>query len=187
MRRWGLWIALLLSLGTNLGILLTLALGGDEGPSPSPPGGAVERPRWPAGPPGPRGEGRLLGHLADRLDLEGETRERFLELQRQFFRQALETRRQGRVLQRELGRELVAEEPDRQRIDRLVGELAELHSTLDRALVTTVLDTRELLDPAAERQYAAFVERLRLRMGHQGGDPSPRRRRGPRGAGRAPP
>lgn len=178
MKRWGLWIALLLSLGANLGILLTLAAGGGERP-PSASPDAVERRRGPDGPSGPPDERRLLGHLADRLGLEGETRERFQELQRRFFRQALETRRQGRELQRELGRELVGEKPDRERIDRLVEELAELRRGLDRTLVDTVLDTRELLDPAAEREYAAFIERLRERMGRQGRERLPRRRRVP--------
>lgn len=177
MKRWGLWIALLLSLGANLGILLTLAAGGDS-PAPAPPD-SVERPRWPDGPPGPPDERRLLGHLADRLGLEGETRERFQDLQRRFFQQALQTRRQGRELQRELGRELVAEEPDRDRIDQLVEELSELRHGLDRTLVDTVLDTRELLDPAAEREYAAFIERLRERMGREGRERLPRRRRRP--------
>ena len=179
MRRWGLWIALLLSLGINLGILLTLAVGGGEESPPISPAVAVESPGWPDGPPPPPGERRLLGHLADRLGLEGQTRERFLDLQRRFFRHAVETRRQGRELQRELGRELVAEEPDRQRIDGLVEELAELRRALDRVLVATVLDTRELLEPGEEREYVAFIERLRERMGPGGRDRPPRRRRHP--------
>lgn len=179
MKRWGLWIALLLSIGANLGILLTLAAGGGGSSPPSPSTDAVERPRGPDGLSGPPPEGRLLGHLADRFGLEGEPRERFLDLQRGFFRQALETRRRGRELQRELGRELIATEPDRQRIDRLVDELAELRRGLDGTLVETVLGTRELLAPEQEREYTAFVERLRERMGREGRDGPPRRRRRP--------
>jgi Spy/CpxP family protein refolding chaperone len=173
-KRWALWIVLLLSLGANAGILLTLALGGNGTPPLRGPGDALARPRWTDGPPE---EGRLLGHLADRLGLEGETRERFLELQRQFFHQAVQTRRRGRELQRELGRELTAEAPDRQRIAELVDELADLRRELDRTLVETVLDTRELLGPEEERRYTAFVDRLRERMGREGRNGPLRRRR----------
>jgi len=183
-RRWWLWIALLLSLGVNLGILLTLAAGGfgpPPGGVPAEPNGIENGPRGPRGETPPRGERprrlgegppdepRLLGRLADRLELRGEERDRFLDLQRRFFRRAFEARRQGTRLQAELGLELTAEQPDRQRIEELVDELVATRRQVDRALVATILETRELLDGRAEQEYLAFVRRLRERPGRQGG------------------
>lgn len=190
MKRWWLWIVLLLSLGVNAGILATLALSGRAIPGSSDRPGTDpetdrrtdrERPWRPDGPLGgpsgnAHGEARILDRLADRLDLEGEERERFLDLQRSFFRQAFQARLQAQRLQRELGRELTAPKPDRGRIEELIGELTRTRGELDRALAETVLGTREVLDEPQEGRYLAFVQRLRERMGPEG---PVRHRRGP--------
>lgn len=196
MKRWWLWIVLLLSLGVNVGILLTLATGWGEGratvPSAGPEEGAPGRiPRRsgggpPGGPPGalPPGlregsrEPRILGDLADRLGLQGEVRDHFLSLQRGFFVRAFESRQQGFRLQEELGRELTAPEPDRERVSRLIDELADTRRALDHELAETVLATRDLLDDRQERDYLVFIRRLRERMDRPGG-PGPSRWRRP--------
>lgn len=191
MRRWWLWIVLLLSLGANAGILLTLALSertaSSEGDPPIESGDAWRErtprpglppdggPGDPGDPEGPRGERRILERLAERFGLEGEERERFFELQRGFFQQAFRSRQQGRRLQRELGLELSAPEPDRRRIEALIDELAQTRQALDRALADTVLATRELLDEPHETEYLVFLRRLRDRMGRDGRE-GPRRR-----------
>jgi len=196
MKRWWLWIVLLLSLGVNVGILLTLAVGGGEpGPDGGPDGSGIERSRGPegrgSGPPpdrpgpnGPPDEIRFLDRLADRFGLQGADRERFLTLQRTFFRQAFEARRQGAALQRELGRELTVEEPDRQRIEQLIDGLARNRRDLDRSLADTILQTRGLLDGPQEAEYLGFIRHLRERMG-RGREGPPRRR--PRPPGRPTP
>lgn len=183
MRRWWLWIVLLLSLGVNAGILLTLALSGGSSTQDEGRPGYDRRPvrerSWrsedgpDSRPDGRRhGEERILERLAERLELEGEQRERFFELQRGFFRQAFGSRQQGRRLQRELGMQLSAPEPDRQRIEELIDEQVENRRAMDRVLAETVLATRDLLDEPQESAYLDFLQRLRERMGRDG----PRRR-----------
>lgn len=181
MKRWGLAIALLLSLGVNVGVLLTLALGGGlggdgdpfEGP-PRGPEGVRERP-WDRGGPPPEME-----RFVDRLGLEGEGRERFVELQRDFLRTAFEARRRRMELQRELRRELTAPEPDREKAERLVEEMAKTFHALETRMVRTVLESRALLDEEQERRYLHMMGRLRSRLERfdRGPvDPGPGRRR----------
>lgn len=180
MRRWGLWILLVLSLGVNLGVLLTLAVEGrpageapGEGvaevdvPEVDVPEGKVREGELLGGdaPERPRGRGmRMLRVLADRLELQGEERERFLTLQRSFLRTGGQARHRRLLLQRQLRRELTGPEPDRRRIGELIDELVSTQRTLERSLAESVLETRELLGPDRERGYLVFLERLRRRM-----------------------
>ncbi|MGD2113576.1 MAG: periplasmic heavy metal sensor [Acidobacteriota bacterium] len=185
-RRW-LGLALLLSLGVNLGILGVLAV---ERLRPPEPTAVTEPPPEPArastsredpaeyGPPseggdvGPQGAGPRppagpppaiawrLERLADRLGLEGESRERFLEIQRDFFSGTFERRRRIVRLQEEFRRELAAPEPSEETVGELVLELSEARAALDRELARTVLRTRSLLGPERERDYLRFLARL---------------------------
>lgn len=182
MKRWGLAIALLLSLGVNVGVLLTLAVGGWGNHAevdtalpeePDDPAERVDRP-WERG----GGPPREMTRFVDRLGLEGEERERFVELQREFLRTAFESRRRRMELQRELRRELISPEPDRERAERLVRELAETQQAVEIHLVRTVLESRALLSPEQERHYLRFMGRLQSRWS-RGGDGA-RRERGPR-------
>lgn len=167
MKRWWLAIALLLSLGVNVGVLLTLALGGGFGEGdragftgpPDRPGPVRERPWERDGPP------PEMMRFVDRLGLEGEDRERFVELQRDFLRTAFEVRRRRMELQRELRRELTAPEPDRERAERLVEEMARTHVALETQLVRTVIESRALLDEEQERRYLHTMGRLRGALG----------------------
>lgn len=204
MRRWWIGLALLVSLGINLGLLGAIAAGrwadgGGEAEAPPavepaagrelPGGFAVEVPeagseaepglrrlrgrasrRGFDGPP----DGPPVGRLADHLGLEGERRERFVELQRGFVESHLEARRERFRLGAELRRELVAERPDRGRVEELLAALAAAHEEDERATAEVILASRELLDEGQRRAYFRFLERLRDGRGE---------RRGPGGRG----
>ena len=182
MRRWWLVIALLLSLGVNAGILATLAVSG-RGDRPVRP---LAGP--PYGPPGPAGEDRpqlpaaagwRLERLADELGLAGEERERFVALQRRMFQDGIALARERFALQAELRRELLAAEPDRERIETLIGEIAAVFTRLEENTASGILDTRELLDPEQERRYLRVVAQIRaLRDPGAAGGPWRQRRPG---------
>lgn len=158
MRRWGLALALLLSLGVNLGILATLAV--RRGAPPERPRPEDRRP----GPPAPRGSLEEIPQrgvrLADRLGLEGEQRRRFLRIQGRFFVETVRLRTEQAEVFRELRRELSAPEPDRERIEELTRASARAHLALQQATARNVITTRELLDPDQERLYLDFISRL---------------------------
>ncbi len=140
------------------------------GPPPGSPAGPVAPPpagRPETGPPPPREAaperppGPPLGRLADELGLAGESRQRFLAIQRRFFLQVAAQRRERRQLTRELQDELTAAAPDRARVGALVDRLAAIYAASERATVDTILDTRELLDGEQLRLYLRFLGRLR--------------------------
>jgi len=155
-RRWLVPLALLLSVGVNLGILATLGLqhwrGGHE-PPPGPP------PEEGAPPPGEL-EGRRpnVGPLADRLGLVGEPRHRFIEMQERFVAGMRERRFELQSLQGALRAELVAERPDRARVEELTTRLGNAYAQLDRSLAENILASRELLTVQQQRQFLRFVE-----------------------------
>jgi len=160
-KRWWLVVALLLSLGVNLGLV----------------GAAIVRQRaiaaWtgerpPGGPePGAR--------LAERLRLDDAQREQFLGIQRRLVERVRDERRELGRLRRVLRDELIAPEPDRDRIDRLVDEIAERQLALDRAFVDHVLESRELLDGEQLERYLFFLERFTAqRFGRPDEGPDPR-------------
>jgi hypothetical protein len=186
MRRWWVVIALLMSLGVNLGLVVAVAARRiaarhdriEEGPPPE------------AGPrgegPGPEMQGEPLPRfrrLADHLGLEGQQRRRFLDLQRQLFEETVRVRMRQAETQREVRRELVSREPDRQRIDSLLQQSARDFLTLEQALAKNIVATRAILSPDQEEEYLRIV--ARLRPPGQGGfgpqqQPPPRRRLPPR-------
>jgi Heavy-metal resistance len=156
-RRWWLVIALLLSVGLNLGILAALAAR-RAGP---PPGS--RRPAREAIPNPPGGDPlALLPRLADRLGLEGEDRRKFLDIQLDLYRETSRLRVQLGELHREVRREMTRDEPDRQRVEKLLNDSAQIYLALERSLVNHVLSTRDLLDADQRRQYLALVGRLRV-------------------------
>ncbi len=171
MKRWWLLIALLLSVGINVGILATLAFQPRlAGPAAIPAtGGPPPADPLPGDPgvgpsdPLPR-EGRMppvVERMADELHLESEKREAFVEIQRAFFEQTLAARSGMARIQREIRREVTSEDPDRERADRLLAELSAAHTDLERAFVTNLLDSRELLDGQQERRFMHFLRRMR--------------------------
>jgi len=154
-RRWWVVIALLLSLGVNLGLVAAVATrriaARADGPRAEGP-----RPRVVEGEPLPR-----FRRLADRLGLEGEQRRRFLDLQGQLFEETVRVRMRQAESQREVRRELVSREPDQERIDALLRQAARDFLTLEQALAKNVVATRAILSPAQEEEYLRIVSRMR--------------------------
>lgn len=149
MKRWWLVIALLLSLGMNLGILAMVAVNRPE----------FVRQQQQALRPGAPGR---LPQLAERLGLQGEVRERFLERQRRFNRETAGPRKRLQVIRQQVRVELVRAHPDERRIDELLREGADLYLLLERSLTTDVLETRAMLPPEAERKYVDLIAQLQL-------------------------
>lgn len=154
MKRGWLAVALLLSLGMNVGIvaiLLVHKIRQREAPPPAA-GDLVVGPGVPMD---------LADRMADRLRLDGETRDRFVTIQDAFLKRAVRSRRELEGLRRELRGEMIGTQPDRERSLDLVTRSAALQSDLERAFVESILDTRELLGPIEERLYLQMLARLR--------------------------
>ena len=149
MKRWWLVIALLLSAGMNLGLLVGLVLN-------SP---AVNRQQQEALRPAAPGR---LQQLANRLGLKGETRQRFIARQRQFFAETAVPRTRLPEIRRQVRAELIRPHPDQARIDQLLREGSEIFLSLERAVVANVLDSRRMLGPEEERRYVDLISRLQL-------------------------
>jgi hypothetical protein len=148
-RRWWLVIALLLSVGMNLGLLVGLVLN-------SP---AVARQQQEALRPAAPGR---VQQLADRLGLKGEVRQRFVQRQRQFFAETGAPRARLPEIRRQVRAELIRPHPDQARIDELLREGSEIFLSLERAVVANVLDSRRILGPEEERRYVDLISRLQL-------------------------
>ncbi len=186
MKRWWLLIALLLSVGVNVGILATLAFqsgfakgvanaetgDAETGDAGAEAGGVVATDDGAAGgsvtdgstEKPPRRDGRfppVIRRMANELDLEGEKRTAFVEFQREFFDQTLSARARMERLQREIRREVTSGDPDRDVLERLLLELSAAHTDLERAFVNNLLDSRELLDSEQEKRFMHFLRRMR--------------------------
>lgn len=170
MKRWWLVILLLLSVGINLGVLLTLAAGKLGRQSPARPSLSLEQEL--AGL-----ESRVepfVVRMADELGVEGEIRRQFADHQRRFFEQTARARRSYRQVQQQLVREIGGPAPDRQRVDLLLDELAQAYAVQERAFVDNLLDTREILEPAQWRKFSRYLRRVR--QATQAGAKNPERR-----------
>ena len=155
MRRWWLIIALLLSVGLNIGILA--AIGARRAATLA----GKERPPLEAGKPGVDPVPRLA-RLADRLKLEGEPRRRFLDIQWNLYQETTRQRLRLNEVHRDLRREMSRPTPDRERVEALLNESARNHLALERALVTHIFATRDLLDPEQQEEYLKIIGRLRV-------------------------
>jgi hypothetical protein len=164
MRRWWLVIALLLSLGLNVGILA--ALGARRALMMSRPNAArLQAAGKAADKPGnannvdpvPR-----LTRLANRLQLEGDQRHKFLDIQWNLYQETSRQRLQLNEIHRALRRELTHPVPDRQRVETLLTESSQTYLALERSLVSNVFATRDLLGPEKEADYLKIVGSLRV-------------------------
>ena len=156
MKRNLLFLALLLSVGINCGLLgMGIARHRLFQRMSQEAREAADRPPGRDGRAGPEG-----ARLADRLALTGEAREGFLRLQRELAERVHAGRRQIDEARRELRQELTSRTPDRARVENLLAGIAREQDALDRALVANVYAARELLDGPAEREYLRFVERF---------------------------
>lgn len=163
--RWGILIALLLSLGVNLGLVVAVATrriaARHERPREGPPPEEGPREEGP-GPQDPEGEPLpRFRRMADHLGLEGQQRRQFLELQRQLFEETLRVRMRQAETQREVRRELVSREPDRERINSLLQQSARDFLTLEQALAKNIVATRSILSPDQEEEYLRIIARMR--------------------------
>jgi Heavy-metal resistance len=147
-KRWWLVIILLLSLGTNIGILATQAVGKLARP------GQPEAVR-------PLAPGKLQ-LFADRLGLEGPARRAFVERHRRFMRETSGPRKRLAELRAQVRTELTAEQPNRERLNNLMQEAASLFLQLERSLTDLVMESRATLPPEAERRYVDLLGRLKL-------------------------
>ncbi len=185
MRRWGWIFALLVSVGLNVGILATLWVTRGQATQPPgegrPPSNTTEEPSRPAPPivpdppsgstrPVPSNPPPKLRELAERLGLSGEQRERFFALQLRMIATMRDGRGQIQRLRREVRAEMLSARPDRDRIEERLAAIETAQIAMERQTVRTILDTRELLDGAAERQYMTFITRLRLGAGDSRSD-----------------
>lgn len=175
MSRGALVVALLLSLGVNLGLI---GIGvarrraierywGEGRPVDLPADRLSERIRQhdvPGG--GFRPEGfpeEVLGdRLADRLGLEAERRERLVSAVRRMGVGVGDSRREIRRIREAIRREIGAGAPDRARVDALLDELAGAEVRLNRAFVDGVLDARSGLDEDESRQLLLLMAEFGL-------------------------
>lgn len=148
---WALWLALLLSLGLNIGFLIAGR------------GGRTPQPRLALPPVEAETEVGRLEHAATRLGLEGEAHTRFVALQRQFVRKVTAERRKLERIRLEVRRELQSDAPDERRLRELVRRSGAAYAALDGAFVENIVRSRELLDPRQERLFLGFLGRLRAR------------------------
>ena len=110
-------------------------------------------------------------NLARGVGLDSENAEHFRELHHRLFTAAREQRRLAVELRRELLSEVTAAEPDRDEIDDILLRISESELEMERALVATMLEARDLLDPNQEQRYVRFLGSRLMRMDHGGGPP----------------
>lgn len=179
MKRPWLVIALLLSVGINIGILAMI--GTAQGRQHRPYQDLHSQNRE-----GPDRHLPPVEKLAERLGLGGDDRDRFIEQQQVFFDVYQEIRQELTMVRQSLRGEVGAAAPDEEHIEGLLAETARLTAELNRAFVDNVLSTRDLLDERQEKAYFSMLERLRERgerRWQRGDGPRGRdgRRRGPPG------
>lgn len=167
MRRWGVVLALLLSVGLNVGIgVALLARGGGE--RPEAPGEADAGPgRLPPG----------VRRVADELGLDGERRRSFFAAQERFFERTLLAHERLRTAQAALRDELVGPDPQRSAVAPWLAEMKDAHGELEQAFVDSYFELRAILGPAETRRFLERVMRHReRRQGLLGERPLLRRR-----------
>lgn len=164
MRRWWLVLLLLLSVGLNLGLLAQR--------------GRAERRERQArieargaqhGERGERGErggptpllDRLLERMVQRVGVEGDDKEKFVALQKDFFTRTLGIRERLRQSQKALRENLRAENPDRQLADRQLAELAAAQQEIEKAFVDNFFASSQMLDPGQRQRYREWIGELR--------------------------
>lgn len=144
-------------------------------------GGAAQEPRAAPARPG-FGAARRLGQrtdfeqMADRLELSGEQRERFLADHLEFASRVRQIAPRTLRLRRAFFGELSAAQPDEEKIKRLTQQLGAANVALERALADVVLKTRSHLDVPRQQEYLRYIQTRvqRLQEFVQRGGPRPR-------------
>ena len=168
MKRSWMVVALLLSVGVNIGILATIGV--NRARADRPAGSRADR--W----EGERRASRVLG-LAERLKLDEETKPVFFEQHRQFFDSLQSIRREIGETKEMLRREVGSPSPDPERIDALLARSAELNARMERAFVDNVFAVRQILDEEQQEAYLRILQRGRERGDRMRGRPGTRRPR----------
>ena len=159
MKRGWIWVALLLSVGINIGVLATIGASRVRREARS------ERPRDPGGSP-------PFERMANHLQLEGGEREEFIEIQQRLFRAVRQHQVSLHELRGELRREVMGETPEPAKVDGLLAEIGDTHMDLDRLMVESVLASRQILTPKQQKRYFQILERIQeatRRSGPRGG------------------
>lgn len=149
MNRAWLVVALLLSLGVNLGLVGTAVARRHQ----------LER-RFGLGDEAPRSPDRPGERFADRLGLARESRDRFVAVHRRMAEASFRARSDVARIRRELRREVMSAAPDRKQIEELLAELSRQESVANRALVDGVLEARSGLSARELRDYLLALERF---------------------------
>ena len=171
-----LWIVLLLSLGVNIGILATVGVARFR-----------PEPRWDRPDQASHGGGRFPAHVVERmanaLELEGENRDSFMDIQGDFFGVIAEHRQGLHAMRREFRVQLMDDDPSPERIDQLIEKIGETQKSLDSLTAKMILQSREVLEPQQQHRYFQFLHRLSeadSRRGDRESDDRRRRERRPR-------
>jgi hypothetical protein len=161
-RRWWLVLALLLSLGLNVGILAAIAA--RRATLMARPNAARQQQGGNAGNNNPNNVDPVprLTRLANRLKLEGDQRRKFLDIQWNLYQETARLRLQLNEVHRDLRRELTHPDPDRARVEGLLNESSRIYLALEHSLVNNVFATRDLLGAEKEADYLKIVGSLRV-------------------------
>ena len=156
MKRLFLPLLLVLSLGVNIGLVVDQLAGSDRPEDAQATSGeTTDRPLPPR-------LQRRLERMAGDLSLEGEARERFLELQRQFFARTIDSTEKARSARRELRQVLLSEMPNRARAEELLRQAGAAQTAVEVAFVDNFFETRALLEsPEQLRRFQRFMRRVR--------------------------
>jgi Heavy-metal resistance len=155
LKRWGLIVVLLLSLGINLGLLAQRARHRQEHETRSAAGEPLPTdPRAPGAP-------KLALRLADRLGLEGAAREAFVAQHLVFFEDMRNHREKVRTARDVLRDNLISTKPDQALAERQLEAVSRAELELERNFIETYFKSRDLLDPEQQRLYQRFLGSLR--------------------------
>jgi hypothetical protein len=183
-RRWWLVLALLLSLGLNVGILAAIAA--RRATLMARPNAARQQQAGNAGNNNPNNVDPVprLTRLANRLKLEGDQRRKFLDIQWNLYQETARLRLQLNEVHRDLRRELTHPDPDRTRVEGLLNDSSRIYLALEHSLVNNVFATRDLLGAEKEADYLKIVGSLRVPnpgtgLANPTAAPPPQRRQGP--------
>ena len=160
MKRLFLPLLLVLSLGVNIGLVVDQLAGSDRQANRTEDAQATADDAAERQLP-PRLQKRLE-RMAGDLALEGEARERFLELQRQFFARTIDSTEKARSARRELRQVLLSEMPNRARAEELLHQAGAAQTAVEVAFVDNFFETRALLEsPEQLRRFQRFMRRVR--------------------------
>lgn len=163
MRRWWPILALLLSLGINVGLVTALVIDRSRARDDA---GLEAPPNPDALPPGQGGPGQLAPGprfklAAERLGLAPEARERFLALEQRHFAEARAARLRVQEAREAIRRALLAAELDETEIERLTAAANAAVAEQDRGFVRHLVELKGILEPAQFERYLAFLTRAR--------------------------